>query len=95
MAVHVARAFDLCVWNRTVGRAQGFAREHGCRAAPIPRAAVQEAEVVIACLPSSEEVFAILEGQNRAAAGLRSGAIFLDCTSGSPEGAAGRGAARE
>jgi len=87
MAAHVARAFDLCVWNRTVARAQDFAREHGCRSAPTPRAAVDGAEVVIACLPTSEEVLALLEGHDGAAAGLQSGALFLDCTSGSPEGA--------
>ncbi|MDH5282597.1 MAG: NAD(P)-dependent oxidoreductase [Gemmatimonadota bacterium] len=87
MATHVARAFDLCVWNRTGERAQDFARGQGCRSAPTPRAAVEGAEVVIACLPTSGEVFGILEGTDGAAAGLSRGALFLDCTSGSPEGA--------
>jgi 3-hydroxyisobutyrate dehydrogenase len=87
MAAHVARAFDLCVWNRTGERALAFAREQGCRSASTPRTAVEGAEVVIACLPTSAEVIAILEGTEGALAGVQRGALFLDCTSGSPEGA--------
>ena len=87
MATHVARAFDLCVWNRTGERAQAFAHEQGCRSASTPREAVEGAEVVIACLPTSAEVLAILEGADGALTGLPKAALFLDCTSGSPEGA--------
>jgi 3-hydroxyisobutyrate dehydrogenase len=87
MAAHLARAFDLCVWNRTGARAQAFAQEQGCRSASTPRAAVEGAEVVITCLPTSAVVLAILEGADGALASIRQGALFLDCTSGSPEGA--------
>jgi 3-hydroxyisobutyrate dehydrogenase len=87
MAAHVAGAFDLCVWNRTGERARTFAHQRGCRSASTPREAVEGAEVVITCLPTSAEVLAVLEGADGALAGLRKGALFVDCTSGSPEGA--------
>jgi 3-hydroxyisobutyrate dehydrogenase len=40
--------------------------------------------VVITCLPSSREVEALLDGADGLLAGLRSGGLFLDCTSGDP-----------
>ena len=37
MAVHLARdPFELVVWNRTVSKAEAFAREHNVRVAPTP-----------------------------------------------------------
>jgi 3-hydroxyisobutyrate dehydrogenase len=84
MAVHVARRHDLAVWNRTRSRADDFAAEHGSRAAATPAEAVAGAEVVLTCLPTSAEVEQLLEGPHGLEAGLASGALFLDCTSGDP-----------
>lgn len=82
MAVHLARRGGLTVWNRTAARADAFAAAHGARAAATPRAAVAEADVVVTCLPTSAEVAALLDGPDGLLAGLRQGALFLDCTSG-------------
>ena len=84
MAVHVARRHDLAVWNRTRSRADDFAAEHGSRAAATPAEAVAGAQVVLTCLPTSAEVERLLEGPHGLEAGLASGALFLDCTSGDP-----------
>ena len=84
MAVHLARAHRLTVWNRTPEKAQAFAAAHGAIAATTPRAAAQDADAVITCLPTSREVAALLEGPDGLLAGLRAGTLFIDCTSGDP-----------
>lgn len=82
MAVHLARRYQLSVWNRTGERAQRFAAEHSARAAATPREAAEGAEVVLTCLPTSQDVERLLDGPDGLEAGLARGALFLDCTSG-------------
>jgi 3-hydroxyisobutyrate dehydrogenase len=84
MAAHVAARQPLVVWNRTPSRAAEFASRHKARVAATPREAAGESEVVITCLPTSREVEALLEGPDGLMAGLRPGALLLDCTSGDP-----------
>ena len=61
-----------------------FAERHGADAAATPREAAAAAEVVITCLGTSAEVASLLDGPDGLLAGLRRGALFLDCTSGDP-----------
>ena len=85
MAAHLARdPFDLVVWNRTVAKAETFAREHKARVARTPAEAVSGADVVVTCLPSSVEVEAILHGENGMLDAFRKGSVLVDCTSGDP-----------
>jgi 3-hydroxyisobutyrate dehydrogenase len=85
MAAHLARdTFDLVVWNRTRSKAEDFARQHTARVASTPAEAVNNADVVITCLPSSIEVEAVLHGDNGMLGALRKGAVLVDCTSGDP-----------
>ena len=85
MAAHLARdPFELVVWNRTVAKAETFAREHKARVALTPAKAVSGADVVITCLPSSVEVEAILHGENGMLDAFRKGSVLVDCTSGDP-----------
>jgi 3-hydroxyisobutyrate dehydrogenase len=82
MAAHLAKRHQLTVWNRTAERAREFASEHGARAAATPREAAGGAEVVLTCLPTSQDVERLLDGDDGLEAGLERGALFLDCTSG-------------
>jgi 3-hydroxyisobutyrate dehydrogenase len=84
MASHLARRDELMVWNRTSARAEAFAARYGCKVAASPRELASQVQVVITCLPTSREVEALLEGADGLEAGLRSGALFIDCTSGDP-----------
>jgi 3-hydroxyisobutyrate dehydrogenase len=85
MASHLAREpFDLTVWNRTGEKARAFAEENGVYAASTPAEAVADAEVVITCVPSSREVEQVLAGESGVEAGLKKGALLIDCTSGDP-----------
>jgi 3-hydroxyisobutyrate dehydrogenase len=87
MAAHLAREpFTLAVWNRTPGVAHSFAHDTGARAAESPADACKDADVVITCLPTSADVESLLDGPNGLLAGMRKGAVFLDCTSGDPAG---------
>ena len=85
MAAHLARRGPLTVWNRTAARAEVFAARHAARLAVTPREAAG-GEVVITCLPTSADVDALLDGPDGILAGLRPGALFIDCTSGDPAG---------
>jgi 3-hydroxyisobutyrate dehydrogenase len=85
MAVHLAKAHQLTVWNRTAGKATAFAAAHAATVAATPREAAAGAEVVITCLPTSRDVEKLLDGPDGLLAGLGKGALFLDCTSGDPE----------
>lgn len=84
MAARLAGRGGLVVWNRTAERAAEFARRHRARAAATPRELAREAEVLITCLPTSAEVERLLDGADGILAGIRPGALFLDCTSGDP-----------
>ena len=85
MARHLpAHGFDLIVWNRTRERAEHFAKSVRARVATTPAEAARASDVVITCLPTSREVEALLDGDEGLLAGLRRGAILVDCTSGDP-----------
>lgn len=85
MAVHLSKPpFSLAVWNRTVSRAAEFASETNARHATSPADAARGADVVVTCLPTSQDVEQLLEGPDGLLAGMRKGALLLDCTSGDP-----------
>jgi 3-hydroxyisobutyrate dehydrogenase len=83
IAMHLARAHQLRVWNRTAAKAASFAKETGAEAVTTPRDAAIDAEVVFTCLPNSPEVEEVLEGGLEA--GLGSASTLVDLTSGIPE----------
>src|SRR6185437_13738365 len=85
MARHLAQPpFTLTVWNRTRARADEFARSTGARAAATPRDAATGAVFVVTCLPTSREVESLLDGADGLIAGMASGSMLIDCTSGDP-----------
>ena len=86
MAARLAHApgVTLTVWNRSHGKAEVFAREHGTRAAATPAEAARAAEVVITCFAVSADVESVLEGPDGLFAGMGSGTVLVDCTSGDP-----------
>lgn len=83
MARRIAQAgFPLTVWNRTQSRATAFASEHKARAAKTAAEAARDADVVVTCLSTSQDVAAVVaDGLVEALSG---GAVLLDCTSGDP-----------
>ncbi len=88
IAVHIARAFDTMVWNRTAQQAREFGNAHGVAVAERPAELVDWADVVLTCLPTSDEVREVVQ---RAGDAWRDGMLLIDLTSGEP--AASRGIA--
>jgi 3-hydroxyisobutyrate dehydrogenase len=75
----LAANVPLTVWNRSAARAQELA-EHGARVAATPKEAAAQADVVLACLPTQEEVRDVLTRPDGILAGLAKGATFIDCS---------------
>jgi 3-hydroxyisobutyrate dehydrogenase len=85
MAARVAGSgLPLTVWNRTASRAADFAKEFGARHAATPADAARDADVVVTCMPTSQDVASLLDGPEGLIAGLGNGATLIDCTSGDP-----------
>lgn len=81
MAGHLARAgHDVTVYNRTVNKAESWAKEHGGASAPTPREAAQGAEFVMSCVGNDDDLRQVCLGEDGAFAGMGQGAIFVDHT---------------
>lgn len=79
MAAHLPKHFEeVYVWNRNFSKAQQHATEYGTIAVEL--AQVVQADIIFSCLPTSADVEALIDGVN-----IKSGAIWIDCTSGVPE----------
>lgn len=81
MARHVAKKFETTVWNRTPAKAEAFARETGARAAKTLQGVIDLADVVVTCLPTSQEVRELVE---RDGLGWHADKLLIDATSGDP-----------
>ena len=81
MAAHLPKYFEkVYVWNRNFDKAKQHATEFGTLAVELADAV--QADVIFSCLPTSDDVETLIDGVN-----VKSGAIWIDCTSGVPEAA--------
>ncbi len=86
MAGHLARAgHQVTVYNRTAAKAEAWAGAYGGASAPTPRAAVQGAEFVFACVGNDDDLRSVVLGDAGAFAGMATGAVFVDHTTASAE----------
>jgi 3-hydroxyisobutyrate dehydrogenase len=85
MAARVASAgHPLAVWNRSADKAAAFAKELKARVGKSPADTVRDADIIITCFSTSPDVHANLDGPDGILAGVKRGAILVDCTSGDP-----------
>jgi 3-hydroxyisobutyrate dehydrogenase-like beta-hydroxyacid dehydrogenase len=75
-----AAGFDVVVWNRTRARAD----ELGEPIADTPRAAAEQADIVITMVVDAPQVDAVLFGENGAVDGLGEGALVVDMSTIAP-----------
>jgi 3-hydroxyisobutyrate dehydrogenase-like beta-hydroxyacid dehydrogenase len=75
-----AAGFDVVVWNRTRARAE----ELGEPIADTPRAAAEQAGVVITMVVDAPQVEEVLFGENGAAEGLADGGLVVDMSTIAP-----------
>lgn len=81
MAAHLPKQFDtVYVWNRSFNKAEEHAAEYGTQAVTLEQAV--QADVIFSCLPTSADVEQLLENLP-----LKSGSVWVDCTSGVPDSA--------
>ena len=81
MAAHLPQHFDtIYVWNRNFEKAKQHATEFGTQAVELEQAV--QADIIFSCLPTSKEVEELIGTVK-----IKSGAVWVDCTSGVPESA--------
>lgn len=81
MAAHLPKHFDtVYVWNRNFEKAKQHATEYATTAVEISQAV--QADIIFSCLPTSLDVENLIQDLE-----IKSGAIWVDCTSGVPESA--------
>jgi 3-hydroxyisobutyrate dehydrogenase len=84
MAGHLAKAgHDVTVYNRTVTRAEAWAREFGGSFAETPGKAVEGCDMVFACVGNDDDLRSVVFGDDGILAGMEEGAIFVDHTTAS------------
>ena len=81
MAAHLPKHFDtVYVWNRNFEKAKQHATEYKTQAVELEQAV--QADIIFSCLPTSKDVEELIQTVT-----IKSGAIWIDCTSGVPESA--------
>jgi 3-hydroxyisobutyrate dehydrogenase len=91
MAGHLARAgHRVTVYNRTAAKAAAWVAEYatpGARSAATPREAAAGADIVFACVGNDNDLLEVTTSAHGAFAGMKPGAVFVDHTTASAEGA--------
>ncbi|MEL6586494.1 MAG: NAD(P)-dependent oxidoreductase [Pseudomonadota bacterium] len=86
MAGHlVAAGHDVCVYNRTLAKAQTWVEAHKGTHADTPAAAAQGAELVMACVGNDDDLRSVCLGPQGAFATMTPGTLFVDHTTVSAE----------
>lgn len=81
MASHLPKlGIEVRVWNRTEQKAYAHAAQFGTQAVSIEQAV--QADVILSCLPTSADIEALIAEHPP-----KSGAVWVDCTSGVPDSA--------
>lgn len=81
MAAHLPQSFDdVRVWNRTFEKAEQHADQYKTHATSLEDAV--QADIIFSCLPTSQDVEDLINTVQ-----IKSGAIWIDCTSGVPASA--------
>ncbi|WP_151988060.1 NAD(P)-dependent oxidoreductase [Acinetobacter oleivorans] len=81
MAAHLPKHFDtVYVWNRNFEKAKQHAADYGTQAVSLEQAV--QADIIFSCLPTSTDVETLISSVE-----IKSGAIWIDCTSGVPDSA--------
>ncbi|MGK2910347.1 MAG: NAD(P)-dependent oxidoreductase [Sphingobium sp.] len=81
MAGHLARAgHQVRVYNRSIGKAKTWAEAYGGTVAVSPMQAAEDAEVVISCVGTDDDLAAVTLGRDGAFRAMKKGSLFIDHT---------------
>ena len=86
MAGHLQKAgYDVCVYNRSVEKAQKWQAEFSGSFAQTPAQAAKDCDIVFCCVGNDDDVRQVALGENGIFAGLPQNSIFVDHTTASAE----------
>jgi 3-hydroxyisobutyrate dehydrogenase len=81
IARHLAKAgHEMTVFNRSRGKADTWVAAHGGRLATSPAEAAKEAEVVVSCVGTDDDLASVTLGRDGAFAAMTKGALYIDHT---------------
>ena len=81
MAQHlIAAGHALTVYNRTRAKADAWVAQHGGGIAASPAEAAREADAVVTCVGTDDDLAAVTLGRDGAFRAMRKGAVFIDHT---------------
>ncbi|HEX7820066.1 MAG TPA: NAD(P)-dependent oxidoreductase [Sphingobium sp.] len=81
IAGHLAAAgHELSVYNRSMGKARAWVERYGGTASISPAQAAEEADIVITCVGTDDDLAAVTLGRDGAFRSLRAGGLFIDHT---------------
>ncbi len=81
MAGHLAKAgHDVVVYNRTHAKAEKWVSEFGGSCAQTPKEVATNRDVVFVCVGNDNDVRSVVYGEGGVLAGLKEGAVLVDCT---------------
>lgn len=84
MAGHLAGAgLEVRVWNRTLAKAERWAKEHKGKACASIAEAVQGADFVMTCVGADKDLIEVFEGDEGIIANAAEGAVLVDHTTAS------------
>ena len=79
IARHLAKAgHDMVVFNRTRAKAEAWVAAHGGQVAESPADAATDADVVISCAGTDDDLASITLGRNGAFSVMHKGALYID-----------------
>ena len=79
IAGHLAKAgHSITVYNRTREKAEHWAETHGGTVAGSPQEAAREADVVVSCAGTDDDLASIALGRDGAFRAMHKGALFID-----------------
>jgi 3-hydroxyisobutyrate dehydrogenase len=81
MAGHLVQAgHELSVFNRSMGKTQAWVDRYGGTASISPAQAAEEADIVISCVGTDDDLAAVTLGRDGAFRTMRAGGLFIDHT---------------
>ena len=84
MAGHVQKSgTNVCVYNRTIGKAEEWVKEFGGEMADTPAKAAKNCDVVLVCVGNDDDVRQVVIGDEGALMAMKDNAILVDHTTAS------------
>ncbi|MAX14287.1 NAD(P)-dependent oxidoreductase [Sphingobium sp. 10 DY56-G10] len=81
MAGHLAKAgHELTVYNRSIGKAKSWAEAYGGAVAISPAKAAEDADIVISCVGTDDDLAQVALGREGAFRSMQPGGLFIDHT---------------